>query len=108
MKGRNPRIHKGRAGTWELFLDRDVVGLEFMAKAGFDPRAAVPLWQNMEEEAGGEGPAEFASTHPSSENRIESLISQWIEVLPLYNQAHAEGRIPDCPTPEKLIETSEE
>ena len=88
--------------------EADVIGLEYMAKAGFDPRAAVPLWQNMEEEAGGEGPAEFASTHPSSENRIESLISQWIDVLPLYNQAHAEGRIPDCPTPEKLVETSEE
>jgi predicted Zn-dependent protease len=88
--------------------EADVIGLQYMAMAGFDPRAAVPLWQNMQEEAGGEGPAEFASTHPSSENRIESLISQWTEVLPLYNQAHAEGRIPDCPTPEKLIETGKE
>jgi predicted Zn-dependent protease len=88
--------------------EADVIGLQYMAMAGFDPRAAVPLWQNMQEEAGGEGPAEFASTHPSSENRIESLISQWAEVLPLYNQAHAEGRIPDCPTPEKLIETGKE
>jgi predicted Zn-dependent protease len=74
-----------------------------MAKAGFDPRAAVPLWQNMEEEAGGEGPAEFVSTHPSSDNRIESLISEWIKVLPLYNQAHEEGRIPDCPTPQSIL-----
>ena len=88
--------------------EADVIGLQYMAMAGFDPRAAVPLWQNMQEEAGGEGPAEFASTHPSSENRIESLISQWTDVLPLYNQAHAEGRIPDCPTPEKLIEASKE
>ncbi|NIL95158.1 MAG: M48 family metalloprotease [Woeseiaceae bacterium] len=88
--------------------EADVIGLEYMAKAGFDPRAAVPLWQNMQEEAGGSAPAEFASTHPSSENRIESLISQWIEVLPLYNQAHEEGRIPDCPTPDKLVQTSEE
>lgn len=88
--------------------EADVIGLQYMAMAGFDPRAAVPLWQNMQAQAGGEGPAEFASTHPSSENRIESLISQWTEVLPLYNQAHAEGRIPDCPTPEKLIETSKE
>ena len=88
--------------------EADVIGLQYMAAAGFDPRAAVPLWQNMQEEAGGEGPAEFASTHPSSENRIESLISQWVDVLPLYNQAHAEGRIPDCPTPEKLVKTGEE
>ena len=83
--------------------EADVIGLEYMAKAGFDPRAAVPLWQNMEQEAGGEGPAEFQSTHPSPENRIESLISQWIEVLPLYNQAQEQGRIPDCPTPEQVL-----
>jgi predicted Zn-dependent protease len=83
--------------------EADVWGLEYMAKAGFDPRAAVPLWQNMEEEAGGEGPAEFVSTHPSSDNRIESLISEWIKVLPLYNQAHEEGRIPDCPTPPSIL-----
>jgi predicted Zn-dependent protease len=83
--------------------EADVVGLEFMAKAGFDPRAAVPLWQNMEDQSGGEGPAEFVSTHPSSENRIESLVSQWVEVLPLYNQAQQEGRIPDCPTPPGIL-----
>jgi len=83
--------------------EADVIGLEYMAKAGFDPRAAVPLWQNMEEQAGGEGPAEFQSTHPSPENRIESLISQWTEVLPLYNQAYQEGRIPDCPTPPSIL-----
>jgi predicted Zn-dependent protease len=58
----------------------------------------------MAEEAGGERPAEFVSTHPSSENRIESLISQWTEVLPLYNQAQEEGRIPDCVTPQKFLD----
>jgi predicted Zn-dependent protease len=88
--------------------EADVIGLQYMAKAGFDPRAAVPLWQNMKEEAGSEGPAEFASTHPSSEKRIESLISQWVDVLPLYNQANAEGRIPDCTVPEKLIQKGKE
>ena len=88
--------------------EADVLGLEYMAKAGFDPRAAVPLWQNMEEESGGNRPAEFASTHPSPDNRIESLISQWVEVLPLYNQAHAEGRIPDCPTPQAILNRYEE
>jgi predicted Zn-dependent protease len=88
--------------------EADVIGLEYMAKAGFDPRAAVSLWKNMEEEAGGERPAEFASTHPSPDNRIESLVSQWVEVLPLYNQAHAEGRIPDCPTPQVILNRYEE
>ena len=79
--------------------EADVIGLEYMARAGFDPRAAVPLWQNMDAEAGGKAPAEFISTHPSSENRIDSLVSQWIEVLPLYNEALAEGRDPDCVAP---------
>lgn len=83
--------------------EADVIGLRYMAEAGFDPRAAVPLWQNMDEEAGGGGPAEFVSTHPSHENRIESLISQWVDVLPLYNEALEEGRIPDCPTPQSIL-----
>ena len=87
--------------------EADVLGLEYMAAAGFDPRAAVDLWKNMDEESGGERPAEFASTHPSPENRIESLISQWIEVLPLYNQAHEEGRAPNCVLPQALHEQYE-
>ena len=61
--------------------EADVIGLKYMALAGFDPRQAVPLWQNMMDEAGNE-PAEFMSTHPSSEKRIDSLISQWGETLP--------------------------
>lgn len=78
--------------------EADVVGLEFMARAGFDPRAAVPLWQNMSAEAG-EAPAEFTSTHPSSDKRIDSLVSQWTAVLPLYNEALQEGRDPNCMAP---------
>jgi predicted Zn-dependent protease len=88
--------------------EADVVGLEFMAKAGFDPRATVPLWQNMAELAGDESRQEFTSTHPSSENRIDALVSEWIKVLPLYNQAHAEGRVPNCIPPQKLVAPEEE
>ena len=81
--------------------EADVIGLKYMARAGFDPRQAVPLWQNMEEEAGGNKPAEFMSTHPSSEKRIDSLISQWGEALPLYNDALEEGRDPNCIEPQR-------
>lgn len=81
--------------------EADVIGLEYMARAGFDPREAVPLWQNMAAE-GGEGPPEFLSTHPSDEKRIDSLISQWSEVLPLYNEALEAGRNPNCVAPELL------
>jgi len=87
--------------------EADVIGLKYMAKAGFDPRAAVPLWQNMSDEAG-EARAEFISTHPSSDKRIDSLVSQWIEALPLYNQAIQEGRIPNCIPPQTELQVSEE
>jgi predicted Zn-dependent protease len=81
--------------------EADVIGLEYMAKAGFDPRAAVPLWQNMNDEAG-EAPAEFISTHPSSEKRIDSLVSQWVAALPYYNAVMQEGRVPNCIPPPPL------
>jgi len=81
--------------------EADVIGLEYMAKAGFDPRAAVPLWQNMNAVAG-KAPAEFVSTHPSSEKRIDSLVSQWVAALPYYNAALQEGREPNCIPPQPL------
>lgn len=86
--------------------EADVIGLKYMAKAGFDPRASVPLWQNMSAQAGRDEPAEFISTHPSSEKRIDSLVSQWIEALPLYNAAIEEDRLPNCIPPQSL-QTSE-
>ncbi len=78
--------------------EADVIGLEFMARAGFDPRESVPLWQNMTSEAKQE-PAEFLSTHPSSANRIDSLVSQFGKTLALYNEAQSQGRNPDCRKP---------
>jgi len=75
--------------------EADIVGLEYMAKAGFDPRAAVDLWQNMAA-GGGKKPPEHLSTHPANETRIENLISQWQKTLPIYNQAVADGKTPNC------------
>ncbi|MBT8082407.1 MAG: M48 family metallopeptidase [Gammaproteobacteria bacterium] len=75
--------------------EADTVGLDYMARAGFDPRESVPLWQRMAEGAGN-APAEFMSTHPAPDTRIENLIGLWQETLPLYNEAVAEGRNPDC------------
>lgn len=76
--------------------EADVIGLEFMARAGFDPRESVPLWVNMTKGNEGNEPAEFMSTHPSSEKRIEALISEWPKTLPLYNEAQAAGKQPNC------------
>lgn len=75
--------------------EADVVGLEYMAAAGFDPRQSIELWKNMEE-ATGSGPPAFMSTHPSPDTRIGDLIRQLPETLPVYNQAVADGNRPDC------------
>lgn len=71
--------------THETEADR--VGVELMARAGYDPRAAISVWQKMNRVAGGNrGPA-FLSTHPSSESRIEDLTDYANRVMPLYQQA---------------------
>jgi predicted Zn-dependent protease len=75
--------------------EADIIGLKYMAKAGFDPRESVTLWTNMEEKNESKVP-EFMSTHPSGETRIESLVSQLPAALALYNEAKAEERAPDC------------
>jgi len=65
--------------------EADEIGLIYMARAGYDPRAAVALWQNMDK-AGGDRPPQFLSTHPSPENRIEKLREQMPEALEYYNR----------------------
>jgi predicted Zn-dependent protease len=44
-----------------------------MARAGYDPRQAIRFWERMAEQGGGRQPAEFASDHPSHENRVAAL-----------------------------------
>lgn len=75
--------------------EADLVGLELMAEAGFDPRESVKLWQNMQA-AGGESPPEFMSTHPSSDRRISELNARMREYMPIATQARSAGRNPDC------------
>jgi predicted Zn-dependent protease len=76
--------------------EADVLGLEYMARAGFDPRESVELWKKMQKEHEDEAPPEFLSTHPSSETRIESLVSQYPKVLVLFNEAREQGKNPNC------------
>jgi predicted Zn-dependent protease len=75
--------------------EADIVGLHYMARAGFDPRESVELWQNMGKENETVVP-EYMSTHPSGETRIEQLVAELPTALALYNTAQAEGRYPDC------------
>lgn len=53
-------------------VEADEIGLQLMAQACFNPQEAVALWQRMET-AGGSGPPQFVSTHPSHKNRVEFL-----------------------------------
>jgi predicted Zn-dependent protease len=70
----------------EQEAEADRIGLELGARAGFDPNAAVTLWQKMGNLASG-GPPEFLSTHPSGESRIRDLQALVPRVLPLYQAA---------------------
>lgn len=75
--------------------EADIIGLQLMAKAGFDPQASIQLWQNMAAASGG-SPPEFMSTHPSHETRIGGLQYHMPEASALYQQANAAGRKPSC------------
>ncbi len=76
--------------------EADRLGLALMAKAGFDPAQAIPLWQNMSAASGGKAPPQLLSTHPSDASRIAELQAQQAEVQPLYQQARASGLAPQC------------
>jgi predicted Zn-dependent protease len=66
--------------------EADRIGVELAARAGYDPRAAVTLWQKMGKESSGE-PIKFLSTHPPSAERLQDLTVYSQKVLPLYEQA---------------------
>ncbi|MFB9218072.1 M48 family metallopeptidase [Vibrio sinaloensis] len=61
--------------------EADMVGLELMAKAGFNPNESISLWKNMAAASGGSQPPELLSTHPSHRTRIQDLNAK-IRTLP--------------------------
>jgi predicted Zn-dependent protease len=66
--------------------EADRIGVELAARAGYDPHAAVSVWQKMEQAASSGGP-QFLSTHPSPANRLADLRVYAERVMPLYQQA---------------------
>jgi len=64
--------------------EADQIGLELMARAGYDPRAALTLWNKMAAASSSGGQPKFLSTHPAPKERIKDIEKNLPRVLPLY------------------------
>ncbi|HJV83309.1 MULTISPECIES: M48 family metallopeptidase [Oxalobacteraceae] len=76
--------------------EADLVGLDIAARAGYDPRAGIALWQKMGM-ISKNAPPQWLSTHPAGNSRIEDMQKHLPEVMPLY--ANAKGTAPDALPP---------
>ena len=78
--------------------EADLVGMDIAARAGYDPRAAIKLWQKMSSLASGQGqPPQFLSTHPAHATRIDTIGAALPKVMPLY--ARTKGLEPEALPP---------
>jgi len=73
--------------------EADEIGIELAAKAGYNPNAAITLWQKMAKEDGG-SPPQFLSTHPSPGNREQRLAELAPKMMPFYKQGGARPTYP--------------
>jgi predicted Zn-dependent protease len=82
----------------EQETEADLVGLKYMANAGYDPRSSIYLWKNMAaaNQARGQRVPEFLSTHPSDSARIDTMIKNLTPALVQFNAARESGRRPAC------------
>ncbi|RUR29753.1 M48 family peptidase [Vreelandella andesensis] len=79
--------------------EADVIGLQLMAQAGFDPRESVTVWENMQAASSGGSPPAWMSTHPNEGQRIQGLQANMNNAMASYEQARNSGRTPNCPRP---------
>ena len=78
--------------------EADLVGLELAARAGYNPRAGVTLWQKMATASQG-APPQWLSTHPSGPNRIRDIEANLPKVAPLYARAERPAQRFEPPKP---------
>ncbi len=76
--------------------EADKIGVDLMARAGFDPRESVQLWKNMKEASGGKSPPQITSTHPSNDTRIAALEAEIPAASASWERAKAAGKNPTC------------
>lgn len=77
--------------------EADDIGQRLMAQAGFDPRQAALLWQNMIAETAGSGRTpQLLSTHPDPQNRIQELQKAAPSLMPVYEAERRAGNVPQC------------
>jgi predicted Zn-dependent protease len=76
--------------------EADIIALDFMAQAGFDPRQSINLWQKMDQAGQHQQPAEFLSTHPSHSTRIKQLTAHMPIAMGFYKQARSIHKRPRC------------
>ncbi len=72
--------------------EADALGLVLAAKAGYDPRAGVSLWQKMGAATGGKAPPQWLSTHPAGSSRIKEIQGRLPNVLPDFEAAQRPQR----------------
>ncbi|MEZ4704139.1 MAG: M48 family metallopeptidase [Bdellovibrionota bacterium] len=68
----------------------DLLGLKYMARAGYDPREALEFWKRFGQATAGSSPPEFLSTHPGADTRIKDLETHMKEAMQLYNQTSSQ------------------
>jgi predicted Zn-dependent protease len=66
--------------------EADRYGIELAARAGYDPRAAIILWEKMSKASSGNQPPQFLSTHPAPANRIQALTALLPKMMPIYEK----------------------
>ena len=85
LGGMVTKVTLGLPRSRQAEREADDIGVELAARAGYDPRAAIALWQKMDK-AGGAGGPEFLSTHPSNASRQQDIARASQVVMPLYQR----------------------
>jgi predicted Zn-dependent protease len=79
--------------------EADIIGMDLMTRAGFDPKDSINLWRKMAQASRSKGvqqTPEFMSTHPAHETRIENMTNHLPKAIKKYNEAISSGIRPNC------------